>query len=193
MNLIPVFCFLFTLSIIHIGYCVENTEFENAHVERVIDLTSQLVKISYKITINRSQPEGAYKFSLTEDERKHLAYISARDSSKKEIKLTETKSATGLEYAMMLSGKSQNQVIYVETVFTKLLKPYPEMITQTEKQLVMYHGNIYFYSPYITRSQKTIVNLSSKNAIESYTQAKPVSVTDNTITYGPYEQIVSGN
>jgi Ribophorin I. len=76
----------------------------------------------------------------------------------------------------------------VETVCTHLLTAHPASITQKEKQLVMYHGNHYFYSPYRVAKQTTVVNLGTRN-IESYTKLKPVSQTDSTITYGPYENI----
>jgi len=76
----------------------------------------------------------------------------------------------------------------VETIYTHLLTPHPASITQKEKQLVLYHGNHYFYSPYRVAKQTTVVSLGTRNT-ESYTKLKPVSQTDNTITYGPYENI----
>jgi hypothetical protein len=76
----------------------------------------------------------------------------------------------------------------VETTSTHILTPHPAFITQKEKQLVLYHGNHYFYSPYRVAKQTTVVNLGTRN-IESYTKLKPVSQTDSTITYGPYENI----
>ncbi|XP_023213915.1 dolichyl-diphosphooligosaccharide--protein glycosyltransferase subunit 1-like, partial [Centruroides sculpturatus] len=78
--------------------------------------------------------------------------------------------------------------VEVEHVLTQSLIPYPSHITQSEKQLVLYHGNHYFYSPYPTRIQTTTVTLAS-TAIESYSKLKPVSHTDNMITYGPYENV----
>lgn len=76
----------------------------------------------------------------------------------------------------------------VETICTHLLTPHPASVTQKEKQLILYHGNHYFYSPYRVAKQTTVVNLGTRN-IESYTKLKPVSQTDSTITYGPYENI----
>ena len=76
----------------------------------------------------------------------------------------------------------------VEAVFFNLLKPYPEEITQADKQYVLYNGNVYFYSLYQTKQQTTSVVLSS-DKVESYTQLKPTTKSDSTITYGPYENI----
>jgi len=73
-------------------------------------------------------------------------------------------------------------------VFTKSLLPYPTEIQQSDRQLVRYFGNAYFYSPFKTLSQKTNIQVSSKN-VESYTTVKPSSQSDTTITYGPYENI----
>jgi oligosaccharyltransferase complex subunit alpha (ribophorin I) len=76
----------------------------------------------------------------------------------------------------------------VETIYTHQLTPHPASITQKEKQLILYHGNHYFYSPYPVKKQTTVVNLGTRN-IESYTKLKPTSHSDNTITYGSYENI----
>jgi oligosaccharyltransferase complex subunit alpha (ribophorin I) len=74
----------------------------------------------------------------------------------------------------------------VETIYTHQLTPHPASVTQKEKQLVVYHGNHYFYSPYPVKKQTTGVNLGTRN-IESYTKLKPTSQSDTIITYGSYE------
>ena len=62
----------------------------------------------------------------------------------------------------------------------------PAAISQKEKQLVKYTGNLYIYLPYTT--QTTTVQLAS-SSLESYTKTKPVSLFDATITYGPCNYI----
>lgn len=169
---------------------------ENKNVERTIDITSQLVKISYKISLNHAEKQNikSYTFLVRGSERGYLAYISAKDSSKKELKLTEDKPGTWdehLGYTMAFSTNTPTQVVYIEAVFTKALIPHPARITQSERQLVKYHGHLYFFSPmYKTVTQKTTVHLASKN-VESYTQVKPVILSENTVTYGPYENVPS--
>lgn len=169
-----------------------DVEIENKNVDRTIDLTSQLVKISYKITLEHKakKPVSTYLFIVPNDERDRLSFISAKDSSKKELKLTETASPKGVAFSMNLPAGSTNAVVYIETVFTKSLKPYPTSIAQTERQLVQYFGNVYFYSPFKTVTQKTTIHLSSRN-VESYTQFKPVLHSDSTITYGPYDNVAA--
>lgn len=76
----------------------------------------------------------------------------------------------------------------VETVYTLQLIPHPASITQKDKQLVLYNGNHYFYSPYPVKEQSTIVNLGTRN-VESYTKLKPSSQSENIITYGSYEDV----
>ena len=84
----------------------------------------------------------------------------------------------------LAAGKSI--ALEVEAVFAHSLTPYPSQITQAEKQYVVFEGNLYFYSPYQTVSQKTAVTTSS-TTLESYTKTKPVSLSENVISYGPYE------
>lgn len=173
-----------------------DVEIENKNVDRTIDLTSQLVKISYKITLEHKskKPITSYLFIVPNDERELLAFISAKDSAKKELKLVETASPKGATFSMTLPPAAgvANPVVYIETVFTKSLRPYPTSIAQTERQLVQYFGNAYVYSPFKTVTQKTTVHLSSRN-VESYTQFKPAVHSDTTVTYGPYDNVAGKN
>ena len=160
---------------------------EHKNVERTIDLTSQLVKINYKITL-ASSDVSSYDFLVPASLASKLAFISAKDSLKKKIKVGEAKrlDSGASSYTLQFPAGSSPSVLYIETVFTKAQVPHPTHITQQEKQLVRFYGQLYFYTPYKTATQKTTVLLSSRN-VESYTQVKPVSHSDTTITYGPYE------
>lgn len=170
-----------------------DTGIQNKNVDRTIDLTSQNVKISYKITLSHKAKKqiSAYDFVLPVEERSHLAFISIKDSAKKELKYTEEKGSKGVTFAVNLpaaASATTTQVLYIETVFSKSITPYPTEILQSDRQLVRYFGNAYFYSPYVTLTQKTTVHLSSKN-VESFTNIKPSSQSDTTITYGPYDNV----
>lgn len=169
--------------------CVVDPDIVNKNVDRTIDIASQLVKISYKISLEHKQGKAvsSYVFVIPPQEHSHLSFISIKDSAKKELKTTEAKTDNGVTYTVAL-GSSPQPVVYIETVFTNFLKPLPEQITQQERQLVQYFGNAYFYSPYKTTTQKTSIHLASKN-VESFTQVKPSSHSDTTITYGAYDNI----
>jgi len=78
--------------------------------------------------------------------------------------------------------------VSIRAVFTHIISPFPASITQSEKQLVRYADNHYFYTPYPTTTQTTTVKLSSGN-IESKTEKSPTSVKGDTITYGPYTDV----
>lgn len=161
---------------------------EQKNVERTIDLTSQLVKINYKVTLDAKDATG-YEFLVPSCVASKLAFIGAKDSLKKKIKVGEAKKldSGASSYTLQFAGGSPN-IIYIETVFSKALTPHPTHIAQSEKQLVRFFGQLYFYTPYKTASQKTTILLSSRN-VESFTQVKPVSHSDTTITYGPFENI----
>lgn len=165
---------------------------QNKNVERTIDLTTQLVKIQHKITLEHKAKQEfsntAYVFAVPKEDRERLAYFAVRDGSKKELKSTEQKTADGSLFSVSVTSSSPAPVLHIETVYSKSLHPYPTQITQSERQLVRYFGNAYFYSPYKTIAQKTTIQLASKS-VESYTTVKPSSQADGTITYGPYENI----
>ncbi|CAG0914485.1 unnamed protein product [Notodromas monacha] len=90
--------------------------------------------------------------------------------------------------AQNLVVKNAGRKVELNLVYSHLLVPYPSKIVQNQPQLVKYSGNAYPFLPYEVVSAKTVVTLSSNN-IESYTKVKPVSVTDTSITYGPYENL----
>lgn len=167
-----------------------DVEIENKNVDRTIDLTSQLVKVSYKITLEHKSKKAitSYVFLVPSSDCEKLSFISARDSAKKELKLTLAKGVNDCSYSMTLAGGQPNPVVYIETIFTKALQPYPTEITQAERQLVRYFGNAVFYSPFKTLSQKTTIHLASRN-VESFTQVKPAVHSDTQIVYGPYENV----
>jgi oligosaccharyltransferase complex subunit alpha (ribophorin I) len=173
-------------------YSAVDVEIENKNVDRTIDLSSQLVKVSLKITLEHKskKPISNYVFLLPSNECDKLSFISARDSAKKELKTTLTRGASDCSYSMTLPAgqNSGNPVVYIETIFSKFLEPFPVEITQAERQLVRYFGNAVFYSPFKTLSQKTTVHLASRN-VESFTQVKPSAQSDTQIVYGPYENI----
>ena len=56
-------------------------------------------------------------------------------------------------------------------------------ITQSQNQLVVYRGNHFYYSPYLTESQSTTIELPSATA-ESYSKALNPEKDGSTIKYG---------
>jgi len=65
------------------------------------------------------------------------------------------------------------------------MSPFPTKITQSEKQFVLFSSNHYYYTPYTVKKQTTTVSLAT-SSVESHSKLKPTSLSDNSITYGPY-------
>lgn len=161
-------------------------------------MASQLVKISTKITAENkgSSPIKHYYIALTGEEKNHLAFIGAGIATDKDsdLKVAEVSVPAQKGYhhfrielpTPLAAGKTLKLV--VETTFSHLVTPHPTHITQAERQLALYQGNHYFLTPYVTESQVTRVSLPTPK-LESFSKLKPVTHSDNLITYGPYEQI----
>lgn len=166
------------------------------NVDRTIDLQSQLTKITTKLVVenNGKAPIRNFIFGLDPKKKESLSYITAhtRDAGRTEL-LVRSKvldKHPGLFWQIDLRDPLQpgrSTSIEVETVSTHELDPYPREITQKEKQLVRWSGNVYVYSPYPVTKQTTMVILPSRN-IESFSRIKPVSQSDSSITYGPYDK-----
>ncbi|XP_017769774.1 PREDICTED: dolichyl-diphosphooligosaccharide--protein glycosyltransferase subunit 1 [Nicrophorus vespilloides] len=171
-----------------------NPNIVNKHVERIIDLTSQLVKITSTITLENTGKESVNNFHLIFEPGQggNLSYRILKDTAKDELRVTPVKIENYKDTFNVKLNQPLNSgkttTITLEYIFTNALVPYPSSITQKERQLVRYFGNVYFYSPYKTVKQSSSIILSSRN-IESYTKVKPVSVSDSTINYGPYSEI----
>ncbi|PSN53126.1 Dolichyl-diphosphooligosaccharide--protein glycosyltransferase subunit 1 [Blattella germanica] len=170
------------------------------NVDRSIDLASQLAKVSHKITL-QNNGKGAVKsflFAAEPTVKDKLSYIGAQsgDSSKTSLKILETKVQNHADKAFwrielkdaLKPGDAAS--VDLEAIYTQQLTPHPAFITQKEKQLVLFHGNHYLFSPYTSLKQTTTVNLGTRN-VESYSKLKPSSQNDNSIVYGPYENVAA--
>ncbi|XP_050295309.1 dolichyl-diphosphooligosaccharide--protein glycosyltransferase subunit 1 [Anthonomus grandis grandis] len=174
-----------------------NPNLINKNVVRTIDLNSQLVKISGTITIENTgkTPVNSYLIGFERDLVGSVSYIGVQESQKNPLKVSQVsvigRGTSEQFYNVQLRQAiepGKTSTIIFEVVLTKALNPYPTSIAQKDKQLVRYFGNHYFYSPYPTKTQKTEVLVSARS-LENYSKLKPVSQSDSTITYGPYENI----
>lgn len=167
------------------------------NVERHIDLQSQLTKITTRVVLDNGSKDRStsnFLFCLDGAQRKSLSYIAAHiEPGKLELKIAETKVEAHRDKAFFSVDLANHLAprrtltIEIETVLTHELAPHPKSISQQEKQLVKYTGNVYAYLPYAVAKQTTYVGLPSRN-IESYTKIKPVSQTGSAIVYGPFEK-----
>ncbi|KAG5866212.1 hypothetical protein JTB14_035253 [Gonioctena quinquepunctata] len=173
-----------------------NNQLVIKNVERSIDLTSQLVKINTAITFENTGKDPIRNLLIVEEPNilGEVSYLSVKDSTKEDLKISpstvENHNDKKFHNVMLKQSlePGRSTVISVEEVLTRSLEAHPSSITQKEKQLVRYFGNHYFYTPYVTTKQKTDVILSSRS-VENYTKLKPVTMSDTTISYGPYSSI----
>ncbi|XP_073731977.1 dolichyl-diphosphooligosaccharide--protein glycosyltransferase subunit 1 [Misgurnus anguillicaudatus] len=171
----------------------------NEEVKRAVDLSTHLAKISAEIQLaNHGHASvNSFTFGLEPELAPHLAFIGVSVKGEEdedealELKETTIHGHSGkflearLPSPLAAGGKLR---VKVETVFSHVLKPFPTHITQAERQLVVFEGNHYLYSPYPTRSQTTRVRLASKT-VESYTKLGNPTKNDEVIEYGPFKDV----
>ncbi|XP_046683972.1 dolichyl-diphosphooligosaccharide--protein glycosyltransferase subunit 1 [Homalodisca vitripennis] len=183
-------CFVLSLESINSDIVIKNAD-------RQIDISSQLVKILNKLTIENTGKSvvKTFAYAVEPQFKKLVSFVGAQvtDGSKTPLKVTETQvtdhPTKGFWRVHLRDNLPPGKpvVVEVEVVLTNALLPFPATITQKEKQLVMFKGNHYVYSPYSVHRQTTTVNVGTKN-IESFSKLNPVSQSDMSITYGPYPQ-----
>ncbi|KAG7319209.1 hypothetical protein KOW79_017683 [Hemibagrus wyckioides] len=171
----------------------------NEEVKRTVDLSTHLAKISAEILLVNHGNSAAQSFiiALEPELAPHLAYVGAsvkgeeEEDEALELRETSIKGQSGtffqaqLPSALVAGAKLR---VKVETVYSHVLTPFPTHITQAERQLVVFLGNHYLYSPYPTRSQTTRVRLASKT-VESYTKLGNPSKNEEVIEYGPFKDV----
>lgn len=169
----------------------------NKRIHRSIDLTSQLVYISHNITIENVGNVDAKTFEFVPEPNmwKKLAYIEAWDLiTNTKLKLVEAtyKRIESGKYFLVVFEKpvrpASSVRIQVDTIYTRHLSSQPRIFTYNEPELLVYEGNLYFYSPYYTVVQTLHVIMPSKNVSE-FSYIEPVHFTDAVIHYGPYNDI----
>ncbi|KAH0470119.1 hypothetical protein IEQ34_001677 [Dendrobium chrysotoxum] len=84
--------------------------------------------------------------------------------------------------------KGKSLTVNVLTIFTHSLQPFPEEISQSDVQLVVYQDSAYYLSPYEVKSQSLNVLLPG-GRVESYTKHPSGKLVDSEIKYGPYEKL----
>lgn len=172
-----------------------NSNLVNKNVERSIDVTTHIVRqnVTMEILNNGSSSASVVHFAVEADQADHLSLLDVFDSNGRFLEVqkgstVEDKSKSYVLYEVKLAkplDASATTKLVAHIIFTQVLKPFPTHVAQNDRQLVEYHGNHYFFTPYTTQSQTTNVKLGSTR-IESKSELKPTTVKGDTITYGPY-------
>ncbi|UJR22106.1 hypothetical protein I4U23_025171 [Adineta vaga] len=197
--------FSFIYLFLTIGFVVgqDQDNLVNTNVDRTLDLVSHLPKETISVTIENRGTKATrnYDYLVEPQQGNNVAFVGAvvkgknnDDQASLAIKKQPADKTKGTIYRIELPNDlraGQTITLEIEVVYANALRMYPAEITQGEKQLVLYKTNTYYYSRYPTTTQKTVVTLPTDRA-ESYSQTpKPVVKSEQTITYGPYENIAA--
>ncbi|KAK0576186.1 hypothetical protein LWI29_013420 [Acer saccharum] len=176
-------------------------------VDRRIDLTSQIVRITSTLKVENAGSEVVSEVLLAfpEVQAKNLAHLVATTSEGKgkvkssavslPIKVVNPKGmpAALIFYAVSLPkglGKGDSFTFDVLAVFTHALRPFPEKITQADIQLVVFQDSAHYLTPYTVKVQLLNVKLPDAR-IESFMKIENTKIQGSEIKYGPYENLPS--
>uniref|UniRef100_A0A8C2ZR68 Dolichyl-diphosphooligosaccharide--protein glycosyltransferase subunit 1 n=1 Tax=Cyclopterus lumpus TaxID=8103 RepID=A0A8C2ZR68_CYCLU len=169
----------------------------NEEVKRTVDLGTHLAKITAEIVLSNQGHSAVQSFILAVEAElaPHLAYVGVKGDEEEdgtlELQQTTIQGQSGLFYKVHLPSSlaaGAQLKTKVEMTLSHVLRPFPTHITQAERQLVVFQGNHYLYSPYPTRSQTTRVRLASKT-VETYTKLGNPSKNDEILEYGPFRDV----
>lgn len=166
----------------------------NKSVKRVIDLTKHIVRVQSDIQfIDAESAVGEYLVAFHPSQHAHLSHMTAKcgKNTCEIVRSNAPAQDNAVLYAIVLKNKvakGETGHVKLTTHFTRLLKPFPEEITQREDQFVIYEDSHVLLSPYVSETQSTKVKLPS-GKVESYTEVEPVTRKGSMMTYGPYEAV----
>ncbi|XP_043298596.1 dolichyl-diphosphooligosaccharide--protein glycosyltransferase subunit 1 isoform X2 [Cervus elaphus] len=174
----------------------------NEDVKRTVDLSSHLAKVTAEVVLAHagggSSPRAAsFLLALEPELEARLAHLGVQvkgedeEENNLEVRETKIKGKSGRFFTVKLPvalDPGAKISVIVEAVYTHVLQPYPTQITQSEKQFVVFEGNHYFYSPYLTKTQTMRVKLASRN-VESYTKLGNPTRSEDLLDYGPFRDI----
>ncbi|MCL7044242.1 hypothetical protein MKW94_002497 [Papaver nudicaule] len=172
-------------------------------VERKIDLTSQIVRISSSLKVENAGPNVVSEvllafpdFQVKKMAHMAVSLVEGKGKSKgSSINLpAQVVHPDGMPPALTLYSvslprglsKGESLTLDVFTVYTHSLQPFPEEITQADIQLVVYQDSAYFLSPYEVKFQSLNVKLPSSR-VESFTKLEKSKLVESELKYGPYE------
>ncbi|KAH6821349.1 Ribophorin I [Perilla frutescens var. hirtella] len=174
-------------------------------LDRQVDLSSHIVRFTTSLKVENKGVEAVSKILLPfpENQAKNLAILSvaisvgkgktksSSDNLPVEITHPEGMPQALTWYAVSLPkelGKGQSLTLEVKAVFTNLLRPFPEKITQADVQLFAFQDSAHYLSPYAVKIQSLTVKLPEPK-VESYTKLENTKFSGSEIKYGPYENI----
>ncbi|XP_034068256.1 dolichyl-diphosphooligosaccharide--protein glycosyltransferase subunit 1 [Gymnodraco acuticeps] len=190
-------CLLLLLAAVGSEVSADGLVYED--VKRTVDLSTHLAKITAEIVLSNQGSSAAHNFILAIEAElvPNLAYIGAsvkgdeEDDGTLELQQTTIQGQSGAFYKVQLPSSlaaGAQLKAKLEMTFSHVLQPFPSQITQAERQLVVFQGNHYMYSPYPIRSQTTRIRLASKT-VESYSKLGNPSKNDEIIEYGPFRDV----
>ncbi|EFO85295.1 hypothetical protein CRE_24693 [Caenorhabditis remanei] len=179
-----------------LGAVLAEDDWKAVNVDRTIDATSQIVKIStlYSFENIGAGPQSKVSIALTKEEVAGLSHITAAiDGTKGKLKVAEKPVDRGLGiYDVDLRtpiAKGAKVTLRVNLRLTQVLEPLPAKISQSENQFVVLHTSAYVPSRYETVTQKTTIRTTQGGKLLSATTVSPSKQETERVSYGPYANI----
>ncbi|KAK6160856.1 hypothetical protein DH2020_004237 [Rehmannia glutinosa] len=156
-------------------------------LDRQIDLSSQIVRTTVSLKVvydpmllievenNGIDPASEILLPFPEHHAKNLAFLSAVINEGK----GKTKSSSDSLPAL---GKGGSLTLEVKAVFTHILRPFPEKITQADVQLVAFQDSAHYFSPYAIKVQSLTFKLPEPK-VESYTKLENTKFSGSELKY----------
>ncbi|CAM6112002.1 unnamed protein product [Calypogeia fissa] len=199
-----VFCLcMLSLIFLSASICTALPNLQILKVDRKIDLTTQVVRIVTVIRFENIGPDVADEVLLafTKEAEKSLGYLrittaEGKGKTKGQVLLpavpSDAESPANVSYYSVRLDKplKKDGAVNIEiyAAYTHLLKPFPEEISQSDVQLVLYHDSAHFLSPYPVKIQTASLKAPTYR-VESFTKVEGGRNSEGEIRYGPYENV----
>lgn len=172
-----------------LGMVSSDAKIVNSKIQRNVDLQKSVAVHKTKIEfVDNDAAVKEYSLVFPEEQASHLSVLKIKDSGAEVAQKPLLKGGFAYYQVKFSSpvAKGKSGTLNVVAKFTHSITPYPEEIAQEEEQLMLYKDTQFVASPYVTKSEETIVKVPA-GGIESYSELSPVSKKSSSVTYGPYK------
>ncbi|KAJ3437575.1 dolichyl-diphosphooligosaccharide--protein glycosyltransferase subunit [Anaeramoeba flamelloides] len=171
------------------------TSYVNEKVTKQIDLSTLVPtqRIEIKTAFKKKGEPSSYFVTFQKYMSEKIAFIKAStiDGSALEMVKDDKQSINGysvysINFPKEESTKKFHFIVELDLINSQM--PSPKTVTQKEDLFLVYTDNIFFYTPYLTKTQKTEITFPT-NIVKSHTKLTPTELKGNKLVYGSYKQI----
>ncbi|KAG5652427.1 hypothetical protein H0H81_005023 [Sphagnurus paluster] len=181
--------------------------FENTAIVRTVELGGAVVHVTTTYAIKATQPGAkVYTIAVGLEEKEKTSWLQVKvKGQQRELDVFHHPLDSSRNFHLLdvtlpkPLGLNATLNLVMDTLQTHATFPWPKEASQKDEQALKYHTDLFVLSPYHTAVQRTklkapnprIISYTVPENVKDFTSDTPATKQGATVTYGPYNNIVS--